>query len=88
MAKYCCWMLVVGFLCCPLVASAASPSEELLPDTTKGYVSIPNVEVLRTKWNETQLGRLVQDPVMRPFVEDLRNQIKNKLSKFGGSVGK
>ncbi|NLX55619.1 MAG: hypothetical protein GXY58_10930 [Planctomycetaceae bacterium] len=87
MAKYCRWMLVVGFLCCPLIASAALPSEELLPDTTKGYVSIPNVEMLRTKWNETQLGRLVQDPVMRPFVDDLRNQIKNKLSKSRVSLG-
>jgi hypothetical protein len=86
-AKYCCWMLLVGVLCCPIAASAAPPSEDLLPGTTKGYVSVPNVEVLRTKWNETQLGHLIADPVMKPFVDDLRAQIKNKLSTSRVSLG-
>ena len=80
MAKFCCWMLLVGVGFLPIAASAAPPSEDLLPGTTKGYLSVPNVELLRTKWNETQLGQLINDPVMKPFVEDLRNQIKNKLS--------
>ena len=66
MAKYCCWMLLVGTLCFPITAAATTPSEELLPSTTKGYVSVPNVEALRAKWNETQLGQLVNDPVMKP----------------------
>ncbi|MHB0955735.1 MAG: hypothetical protein ACYC0X_05080 [Pirellulaceae bacterium] len=80
MAKYCCWMLLIGVSYLPIAASAAPPSEDLLPGTTKGYLSVPDVELLRTRWNETQLGQLINDPVMKPFVEDLRNQIRNKLS--------
>ncbi|MHB8968975.1 MAG: hypothetical protein ACYC3X_02740 [Pirellulaceae bacterium] len=80
MAKFCCWMLLVGVGYLPIAASAAPPSEDLLPGNTKGYLSVPNVELLRSKWNETQLGQLINDPVMKPFVEDLRDQIKNKLS--------
>jgi hypothetical protein len=86
-AKSCCWMLLFGVLCCPATASATTPSEELLPSTTKGYVSVPNVELLRTQWKATQLGQLIDDPVMKPFVEDLRDQIKNKLSKSRVSLG-
>ncbi len=80
MAKYCCWILLVGLACLPIVATAAPPSEDLLPNTTKGFLSVPDVELLRTKWNETQLGQMIHDPVMKPFIEDLQEQIKNKLS--------
>jgi hypothetical protein len=55
-------------------------SEKLLPNTTTGYLSVPSVAMLRQQWDQTQLGQLVDDPVMKPFVEDLRKQIKNKLS--------
>ncbi len=87
MAKYWRCLLWIGVLCCPITAVATTPSEELLPSTTKGYVSVPNVEALRAKWNETQLGQLINDPVMRPFVEDLRRQVRDKISKSGVSLG-
>ena len=55
--------------------------EALLPNTTQGYVSVANVEQLRASWNQTQMGQMLQDPVMKPFAEDLRNQIENRLSQ-------
>jgi len=60
---------------------AAQPSDVLLPNTTKGYVSIKDVDVLRTEFEKTQLGKLVNDPLMKPFVEDLRKQIESKMGK-------
>ena len=81
MAKSSVLSLYAGLLCCLHgVAVAAPPSETLLPVTTKGFLSVPDVELLRERWNETQLGRMTHDPVMQPFVEDLRDQLKNKLS--------
>lgn len=68
-------------------ARGARPSESLLPNTTKGYVSVPDVDALRAKWDETQLGALTRDPVMQPFVEDLRRQIRSKLDAAGYRLG-
>jgi hypothetical protein len=67
--------------------TAAQPSDRLLPQTTKGYISAGDIDRLRSKWDETQLGKLAQDPVMKPFAEDLRRQLKEKLSETGVRVG-
>jgi hypothetical protein len=67
--------------------SAAPPSETLLPPTTKGFVSVPDPDGLRAKWDTTQLGKLTNDPVMKPFVEDLRRQLKSKLDQTDTRVG-
>ncbi len=55
---------------------AARPSDVLLPSTTKGYVSVPDIRQLETKWLETQMGQLLEDPAMKPFVDDLWKQFK------------
>lgn len=81
---------------------AALPSDTLLPNTTKAYVSVKDVDLLRTEFEKTQLGKLVNDPLMKPFVEDLRKQLESKLGNteirlninlddlknvYGGEVG-
>jgi len=50
-------------------------------------VSVPNVELLSQHWNQTQFGKLMQDPVMQPFVEDLKQQVQNKLSQTSIRLG-
>jgi len=45
------------------------------------------MDALQQKWNETQLGRLVKDPAMKPFVDDVRRQIKERLSETGVRLG-
>ena len=64
-------------------AAAAVPSEQLLPHTTKGFLSLPDTADLTAKFDTTQLGQLVNDPVMQPFVEDLKRQLKSKLGQTG-----
>jgi hypothetical protein len=81
--------LVVSLL--PKLANAAAaPAELLLPDSTKGAVIIPSWDKLETSFDATQLGQLLQDPVMKPFYEDLKAQVYKKgtdrLEKLGVSL--
>jgi hypothetical protein len=80
--------LIVGIL--SLLAGSAwavQPSETLLPSTTKGFASSPNIEQLREKFKQTQLGAMVQDEAMKPFIDDLREQIRGKLNSAGARLG-
>lgn len=63
---------------CTSSLQAAPKSEQLLPDTTKCYISVANAGVLRESFNRTQWGQLVHDPAMQPFVEDFRHQLQQK----------
>ena len=54
--------------------SNVQAGEELLPGVTKGFLSVTNVTELGGRWNKTQLGHLMNDPAMEPFVKDLRHQ--------------
>ena len=76
------WLLVG--LAAPL---RAQRSETLLPPSTKGFLSVLDMDELRAKWEQTELGQLVNDPVMEPFIKDLQRQIKNKLSQSGKRLG-
>jgi hypothetical protein len=74
--------LVLCACCCGALelraARAARPTESLLPNTTKGFLSVANVDVLKADWEKTQLGQLMNDPLMKPFVDDFHAQIKKK----------
>ena len=77
--------LLATFAARPL--AAAQPSESLLPETTRGYLSIPDWGRLESDFNSTQLGELANDEIMRPFIEDLKRQIREngarRLEKLG-----
>jgi hypothetical protein len=77
-------LAVVGFAARVM---AVQPSEMLLPATTKGFVSTHDVDEVRNKFNETQLGEMVADPVMKPFIDDFKKQIGQKLEKAGKKLG-
>ena len=68
-------------------ALAVEPSENLLPNTTKGFVSTPNLEQSQTQLRETELGKMFNDPLMQPFVEDLEKQLRGKMDKAGVRLG-
>lgn len=42
---------------------------------------------LRQQWRMTQLGQLVNDPIMKPFIDDLRQQIRDKMGQTAIRVG-
>ena len=55
--------------------AAAVPSENLLPASTKGYVSIADLNALVDHFNRSQFGQLANDPTMKPFVDSIKRQI-------------
>lgn len=65
----------------------AQTSEDLLPDSTKGYLSIPNAVEFDKQWKKTQVGQLMEDPVMQPFTKDLRRQFEDRLSNVRDRLG-
>jgi hypothetical protein len=69
------------------MAAAAPPGDTLLPETTKGFVSAPDVDTLVERWNETPLGKMLADPAMQPFTKDLRRQIKEKWAASHARLG-
>lgn len=80
-------MLSLLAIALALPVLAAEPSEKLLPSTTKGFVSTPNLEEAQTKLADTELGNMFADPLMQPFVEDLEKQIRSRMDKAGVRLG-
>lgn len=68
-------------------AQAVRPSETLLPEETKGFVSVPDVDRLRTRFDASQWGQLMADPSMEPFLEDLERQLRSKFEESGRKLG-
>jgi hypothetical protein len=80
-------LVVVSLLTSSSSAWAIQPSETLLPATTKLFISTQDVDAARKAFEQTQLGELVNDPLMQPFIEDLRKQISQKLERVGKRLG-
>ncbi len=66
---------------------AALPSDQLMPATTKGYLAVPDLKELTAKFDASQLGELCNDPLMKPFADDLKRQLNQKLTDAGRSLG-
>jgi hypothetical protein len=81
----CCVVLWVGVG--DVSAEESRPGETLLPDTTQGFFAISNVDTLSEHWHKTQLGHLMDDPVMKPFTKDLRHQFEDRWSSVHERLG-
>ncbi len=68
-------------------AQAVHAGDRLMPDNTRGFISITNVDVLIEHYNKTQLGKLTADPVMEPFTKDVRRQFENRWSGVHERLG-
>jgi hypothetical protein len=58
-----------------------------MSSATRGFISIADFKTLEQHWNQTQLGQLVKDEAMQPFVEDMKRQIEKKLSGTRQKLG-
>jgi hypothetical protein len=70
-----------------LLLGAVPANETLLPDSTKGALLIHNVDELSDAFDRTQMGQLLKDPLMQPFMEDIQEQMKAKWRKSRGELG-
>jgi len=69
------------------LAVAAVPSDTLMSPNTRGFASIADIRLLHEHWQQTQLGQLVKDESMRPFVDDLKRQLERKISGVRDKLG-
>lgn len=60
---------------------------QLAPATTKAFLSIPDVARLELQFNKSQFGELVKDPVLEPFIDDVTEQLEQKLSQVDTRLG-
>ena len=52
-------------------------SENFLPPSTTFWLSVPDVLLLKTKFDETDFGRLTNDGDMQPFIEAMTSQVRD-----------
>lgn len=67
--------------------AAVRPSDALLPRSTVGYVSVARPAEMKDRWHQTSFGRMFDDEVMQPFVEDLRKQLGDKFGIVKEKLG-
>lgn len=71
-----------------LQAVLAAPStDELLPNTTKAYFAVPDLDDLQQRFEKTQIHQLMTDPVIKPFAEDLKRQLQSRFDQTGIRLG-
>jgi hypothetical protein len=66
---------------------AAVPADAIMSDQTRGFLSVADARRLQENFNRTQMGRLVKDEAMQPFIQDMRQQIERKLSSTRQKLG-
>jgi hypothetical protein len=62
-------------------ATSRITSSELLPPSTRAWISIPDLTRLEAQFDKTQLGILAADPDVRPFFEDIKRKIQDFLDE-------
>jgi len=71
----------------PEVQAAVPKAETLLPNSTKGFLAVESIDKFQEAWNKTQLGQLMQDPAMKPFMDDLKQQLQQKWTQTHQKLG-
>ncbi len=59
----------------------------VLPDTAAGVVRVPNLPKFCEAFKKTNMGRLLDEPSMQPFINDQRERVKRYLQSLDNKVG-
>ncbi len=62
-------------------------TDTLFPETTQAYIEVSNVAALETQWNQTSFSKLVEDPQVKKFAEDIQRQFEQRWGRSGALVG-
>lgn len=63
------------------------PATDLLPGTIAGLVRIPNLPELSEGWAKTNIGLLLQDESMQPYLESQKDRAIGYLENISSKVG-
>lgn len=80
-------LYVAGWALCCLVAARGQDaptelrSEHLLPSSTRAWISVPDPKKLNDAFAATQIGKLTHDEQLKPFFEDLAEQLRARFNE-------
>lgn len=63
------------------------PAIQLLPDTVAGLIRVPNLPKFCDAWEKTNVGQLMEEESMQPFIEAQRSRLKEYLDSIDHKVG-
>lgn len=78
---------VTAFLCATQVLAARAIAPKMLPKRTLAYVRVADVADLVERFKQTSIGRMVQDPQLRPLVGQLYEKAKEALATVEQETG-
>jgi hypothetical protein len=67
--------------------AAAPPASKLLPDRTVAFLSVANAPDMARRFQNTALGRMSQDPQLRPVLNHLYGSLGEFVGQFKQSIG-
>ncbi|MEM9588365.1 MAG: membrane or secreted protein [Planctomycetota bacterium] len=70
-----------------IAQDAFVPALELLPESSAGLVQIPDLPALCDQAEQTLFGKLLNDPVMEPFLTAQKEQARSYLESLNNRVG-
>lgn len=71
----------------PVWAADAIPTERRLGNDVVAYLSIRNISELKTAWNDTQLGQLIRDKELAPFLKQFETPWAKLCEEFEKETG-
>lgn len=80
-------VLAVLFSAAQLWAADTVPTERRLGTDVVGYLSIRNIAELKAAWGKTQLGQLVQDKELAPFLKQFEAPWAKLTEEFDKEMG-
>jgi hypothetical protein len=83
-------VIVIGLAVNGLAGTAraeAPPATRLLPPDTLAYIAFADVPDLKRRLNETAMGQMIQNPQMRPLVDELYGSIESRYAAIQEQLG-
>jgi hypothetical protein len=77
-------LLLAAILLSASLQAASPQADHIFPDSTKGFVSFPNIKTFEEQWRQTQFGKLFDDPLMEDFKKDFQKQLSERTEKTFG----
>ncbi len=78
---------LAGLTAATALAGGFTASEHIFPATTRAWLSVPDPDGLRERFDRSSYGQLIADPAMKAFVDSVREQIskngRQRLEKLG-----
>lgn len=84
------WLIcAVAFTLCPglAVAQENAPNVRRLPQGTVAFFTIRNVAEFKKRFGESMFGRMLHDPALQPFLNEVHGKLAEGIQHFESEAG-